>query len=125
MHMHPEGPHAWCGNGEPCRGRREGTHEPRAGRDAHLTKDMPPRRLRFQTAAPMALPTRMAADTAATRAMAHRGKVFGMVNCGSEPSLADEPPATLSSGAAAEAAGAGRGTPAQLASLQVPLKRRP
>lgn len=77
-----------------------------AQRCTHLTKDMPPRLLRFQSAAPMALPTRMAADTAATRAMAHRGKVLGTVNGASDESLPDdeaELPYAPSSGAVAAA----------------------
>ena len=72
---------------------------------AHLTKDAPPRRPRFHRAAPMAEPARMAADTAATSAMAQRGKVFGTAKASedgspvpAEAALPDAP-----NGAAAEA----------------------
>ncbi len=73
---------------------------------AHLTKDAPPRRLRFHSAAPMAEPARMAAETAATIAMAQRGKVLGTAKLSAEGSAVvpaeDALPDALS-GAAAEA----------------------
>lgn len=73
---------------------------------ADLTKDAPPRLRRFQKAAPRAEPTRIAADAAATRAMAHCGNVLGTAKAGSDDESSvpdeDELPDALS-GAAAEA----------------------